>query len=181
MDIIKKKWREILIILGIIIVFCLLGLLINVLLIKKEDALFEQDIVKRNWNNIESGETSEEVLTNELAQLSFERSELEAYLPENLKMQDVNILLRDLTNSTRILDRDNCSITEVPYKESDQYKKFQIKVKNFYGTYNQVEDFMKLIENHEIKIVIEEMGFEVEPFTNNIKGENMVLSVYSAI
>jgi len=177
MEFLKSKWREISIVLGILLSAFLIFLLINYLLDSREKAIAHQQATEDNYNNILSGETSEEILENELQQILDEQMALGEVLPVNFKIQEANAKLSEIIRNNKILNIDDCTVTELP-NDGSEYKKVEIRVKNFYGTYEQVQDFMNYIKNYGSKIVIESMNFEVEDFTKNMKGENLVFVLY---
>ena len=62
MDFLKDKWREITTVLVMILIAVLLFSLINFLLQKRESVVLNNEISERKYNEIKSGEMSEEVL-----------------------------------------------------------------------------------------------------------------------
>jgi len=182
MDIIKKRWREIVLFASLIIIFISLFFLIKFMLSKRDDAILAQEIAERRYNNLISGETSEEILEQELNNIISEREEIAKTLPENYKVQDANVELANIISQTRLFDRSDCDdLDEVPIQEGDTYRKIEVKVKKFYGTYNQIKDFIDLINNYEKKVIIKDMEFTREDVTNNMEGKNLVLVLYGTI
>ena len=181
MDIIKKRWKEICIILGIILAVILIFILINFLLGKRQEALEVYEVAEKRYNNIMTGETSETVLNEQLNKVLEEKAKMQEILPADYKIQDANGDLREIIRNTKILNIGNCGVVDLPVAEGDKYKKIEIRAKNFYGTYNQIKDFMDYIKNYGVKIVIKDMEFQREATTNNMKGQNLVLILYGAI
>jgi len=182
MNLLKSRWKEIVLVLSVVLVTVLLCMFIKSLLLRRENALLEQQRIKNNYNNILSGETSEEILQNELSELLTKKNELETVLPKGFKIQDANMKMVDIVKNTKIMDVYDCSVSEVTTNKSDSnYVKMQIKVNNFYGTYAQIKEFIEFIDNYHMKLVIEQMNFELEDYTKNMDGENLIISLYGMV
>lgn len=179
MNIIKKKWREITIFIVLVAICMLLYILVNHLLSVRQSVLFERDIAERKYNNILSGETSEEILENELKNIIAEKERLAALLPVDYRIQDATVDLVEIARNNKILNIEDREVNEYVGSEGELYKRTEIKIKDFYGSYKQVKDFIDYINNYNKKIVINGMEFEREEVTGNMNGKNLVLEVYS--
>ena len=181
MEFLKEKWREVTTVLGIIVIAVLLFALVNFLLQKKEDVVFNNEIVERKYNDIVSGETSEVILEEELAKIKEENEKLSEILPDDYRIQEAQADLVEVVKSNKILNIEKCTVTELDVRDGDKYKKIQVTVRDFYGTYEQIKEFLDYIQSFHTKTVIEKIQFQKEDKTDNMKGQSLVFSFYSAV
>lgn len=180
MNFLKNKKIEIAVILIIIIVSASLFFLINFLLQKRSDALFNNEILEIRCNAIKSGETSKTILEKELSEIKSENERLSVLLPKDLKIQEAQAKLVEIVKNNKMLNIEKCTVTELELDENIPYKQIRVIVKDFYGTYEQVKAFLDYITNCKNKTVIEKIEFQSDENTNNIKGQTLVFSFYSA-
>ncbi len=174
----KEHLKEILVFSAMFAVFGLGVLLTNYLLNVQQDAITERDLAAARYKSISNGETSEEVLQKEYEEIVKEKEKIASKLQKDYRIQDANLDFINIIKNTKMLDSGDCSISEVDSGSQSGYKKIEVNVRRFYGSYSQIIDFMNFINEYHTKIIINRMDFERERETNNMIGRNLVFTLY---
>ena len=87
----------------------------------------------------------------------------------NLKNQDINQRLAQIINDTgNLFSLSNCKVSEVTAKNDELYNSYQVKISSINGTYYQMKEFLKSINEYESKITITQL--DLTRNLDNVKG-----------
>ncbi len=174
----KEHAKELVAILLIVLICGGLLYLSDVLLKKQDEYVIEREIAQNRYNTIASGETSVEILNEELEEIVTEKERLAAKLKEDYRIQDANLDLIEIIKTTDFIDIENCTVTEPEVDEGATYKRVEVRVKSFYGHYSQIKDFMEFLNEFSTKVTIDSMEFERDKATNSMNGRTLVFTLY---
>lgn len=146
----KEKYREILIIITYIVSFSLIIWQINSKADKRKDLEFDVNLANHQVETIRGIELTEEQLVAEVAAVVAEVENLKAKLPEELKFQDVNKRVAEISQDNgNIFLITNCKITE----DSDD-NLWKVDISNINGSYEQILNLFAYIADYPIKVSI---------------------------
>jgi len=148
--------KEILVIALYTLLFVSVVSFINKLNIDIETAEFDRNLAERQYNNIKNSNLSEDVLANELREITIQAEELSRKLPANLDHMEINKMLSEISRANGgLFTLGNCKITQIERK--DGYASFEVKVNSVRSNYNQFKNFVEYIEKYKSKVILSQV------------------------
>lgn len=171
----KERKNEIIVILSYLAIFFTLIFFINYLKTEEESKKFDEELARIQYNSLKNSNLSKSDLTNELAAIEQEIESVKQKLPVNLKHQDVNEMLSEIsTNTGGIFNLGNCDIADS--KTTNNSITYEVKIKNIKASYAQIENLLNYIKEYKSKIGITQLELIREDM--NVSG-NLTIVFYS--
>lgn len=164
----------ILILVYIIVIVCI-G---NVLISNRAEVKAEHETKETKYNSLKAA-SSEDEIREKIKELEAEAETLSNEMVEINSSAERTKIFKDFRSGSPIKwEEDSEKITQKSEtKEMAGYEIYTVNVGNFSGTYSQIEDFLKYVENYEKVVRIDTLAFKSNSVTGKLSGQ-LRLSFY---
>lgn len=117
---------------------------------------------KYEYDKLKNSNLSEYDLQEELKNIDQQIELVKKQIPSNLRYQDVNQMLSEITSNTgRLFNLGNCNISNAKdTKDSDnvvRYITYDVKISSLSGSYTQILNLLEYIKQYNVKVNISQL------------------------
>lgn len=169
----KEKKKEIIVVSIYVIIFAILLFIINNLNNKKTDIKSVEELTYIKYNQAKQADASEEELISKSELVTWEIEIAKAKLPNDL---DETIVIDELTKMRKYIGLSDYRISSA--ESNENFKYIKVDVNSISGTFEQLKNFLKYIEEADIKVSVSNLNVTVN---NNYVTGNMDLNFYGKV